>query len=358
MEARDQTNHAPDEVSVKSWIQKFGRLRRFLVSQWKKLLICILIGGAIGLAYAMLRTTSYKALCTFVLQEGEKSGGGGLGQYSALASMVGIDVGSSSGLFQGDNIIELYKSRLMIEQALLSQAVFRGHRQLLIDRYIQINHLEKAWRQKPALRNLNFHLPKQNFTVDHDSLITMMVDDINKNYLLVSKPDKKLTIINVQVKAPDPLFAKALTESMVSTVNAFYIRTKTKGLVRNMLLLQHQADSVKRALNGFISGTAAALDVYPNANPIMQSLRVPSQKRQVDVQASGAIYAEVVKNLEIARNSLQRETPLIQVIDEPVLPLPNDRLSKSKAILTGMLIALIVSTVVLLIWRGYQGIMN
>lgn len=346
-----------DEVSVKNWFIKFGNLRRSLLSQWKIIAVITFIGAIAGIGYSLLRETTYKAICTFVLEDNEK-GGGGLGQYSSLAAIVGIDVAGGSGLFQGDNIIELYKSRSMIETTLLTPATFKGKKQLLIERYIQMKHLDEVWAENKRLKDIKFTSNRANFTLEHDSLMGLMVDDINKNYLLVSKPDKKLNIISVQVKAPEPLFAKVFTETIVANVNAFYIRTKTKGQRQNLVLLQRQSDSIRRALNASISGTAAALDIYPNANPIMQSLRVPSQKRQIDVQATGAIYAEVVKNLEIAKGSLQRETPLIQVIDQPILPLPNDRIGKSKGALTGMGICFVLAVVGLIVWRGYREIMN
>ncbi|RDC55824.1 lipopolysaccharide biosynthesis protein [Pedobacter chinensis] len=349
---------AADEISLKNWINSFGNMRRHLFARWKIIGFAMLTGGIIGLAYTSFRKPTYKAVCTFVLEDNGKSGNSGLGQYSALASIVGIDVNGGSGLFQGDNIIELYKSRSMIERTLLSPAIFKGRQQLLIDRYIQMNKLDLAWADSPKMKGISFAIPKKDFKVEQDSIISAIVENLNKNYLTVSKPDKKLTIVSVQVKAPDPLFAKAFTETIVNNVNTFYIQTKTKGMVQNLVLLQKQADSVRRALNASISGTAAALDIYPNANPIMQSLRVPSQKRQVDVQAASAIYSEVVKNLEIAKGSLMRETPLIQVIDEPVLPLPNDRIGRLKGILTGMGIALLVATISILIMRSYHKIME
>jgi uncharacterized protein involved in exopolysaccharide biosynthesis len=348
---------AKDEVSIKNWFMQLRQLRRYIFGQWKIILGVMLIGAILGIGYAMYRETTYKAVCTFVLESSEKSGGG-LGQYSSLAAIVGIDVAGGSGLFQGDNIIELYKSRSMMERTLLSSAVFKGKSQLLVDRYIQMKKLDVAWAKNDKLKNLRFNIPRQDFTMEHDSLISMMVDDLNKNYVSVTKPDKKLNIISVQVNATDPLFAKAFTEAVVDNVNEFYVQTKTKGLRQNLVLLQKQADSVKRVLNASISGAAAALDVYPNANPLMQSLRVPSQRRQIDVQAAGAIYGEVVKNLEIAKGSLQRETPLIQVIDRPVLPLANNRLGKSKAALTGMGIGLILALIALLSMRTYQQIMD
>jgi uncharacterized protein involved in exopolysaccharide biosynthesis len=46
----------------------------------------------------------------------------------------------------------------------------------------------------------------------------------------------------------------------------------------------------------------------------------PSARKQVDVQANTAILTELVKQSELAKVTLRKETPLIQVIDRPILP--------------------------------------
>jgi hypothetical protein len=348
---------APDEVSFKVVIQKFGNSRRHLFSKWRSLLLVGIIGGLIGLAYDLVSKPVYTAECTFVLEEGDKAGNS-LGQYSSLASMVGIDVGGSSSLFQGDNISQLYNSRLMLEKTLLTPANFKGKTDLLINRYIAINKLRGAWKDNADLKNINFAIPQSEFTEKHDSVINLIVADITKHYLTVDKPDKKLSLTSVKVKSTDPLFAKAFTESLVANVNSFYIQTKTKGAVQNVLLMQRQADSVHRILNSSIGSAAAASDNTPDPDPnLIQVIKTPSQRRQVDVQAATAIYTEVVRNLEIAKGSLQRETPLIQVIDQPVLPLPVERVGKIKSIFTGFFIAVITAAVWIISVRTYKRIM-
>lgn len=346
-----------DVITVKEMILKTKRLNRYLISKWKIILIAVIIGGAIGFLYATYKSTQYTAECTFVLEEADRSGGG-LGQYSALASMVGIDVGSSSGLFQGDNILELYKSRLMLEKTLLTPANFNGKIELIIDRYLTINNWRKAWEKNPKLRNINFNIPKSQFTLQHDSIITIIVADLIKNKLSVDKPDKKLSIVSVKTKSINEHFSKAFTDAIVANVNKFYIETKTKGSLQNLKLLQHQADSIRRVLNSSIGGSAAALDANPNPNPAMQVLRVPSQRKQIDIQSNTAIYAEVVKNLEIAKGALQRETPLIQMIDEPVLPLPNDKVSRLKSIITGGFIAVFLALFIITLKKAYTTIIS
>jgi hypothetical protein len=279
----------------------------------------------------------YTAETTFVLEEGES--GGSLGQYAGLASMVGIDLGGSGGgIFKGDNILELYKSRKMIQETLLSEGIFDGKNQKLIDRYLSFSGFRAQWENKPLLAKINFEQNPSKFTRLQDSVINFVVESINKDYLNVSKIDKKLSIISVKVNAKDEAFAKAFTQNIVKKVNQFYIDTKTKKSSENLAVLQHQADSVKNELNQSISGVASAIDANPNSNPAFQRLRVGSQRKQVDVQASIAIYEEIVKNLELAKITFRKEKPLIQVIDEPVYPLKNDKLGKAKGIILGGII--------------------
>jgi hypothetical protein len=151
----------------------------------------------------------------------------------------------------------------------------------------------------------------------------------------VDKVDKKLSIITVNVTSENELFSKYFTEMLVKNVSDFYIDTKTKKSSRNVNILQRQTDSVRRELNSAISGAASTSDVNPNPNPSLQIIRVPSMRKQVDVQANTAILTELVKNLELSKVSLRRETPLVQVIDRPILPLEKQRFGKFKGILFG-----------------------
>ncbi|RRN77738.1 lipopolysaccharide biosynthesis protein [Pseudoxanthomonas sp. SGD-10] len=334
--------YAEDEITLKELVLK---IKEWIVFLWTKkwtIIIAGVIGGVLGLTYAFLKKPVYTATTTFVLESGEK--GGGLGAYAGLASMVGIDLGGSGGgVFQGDNILELYKSRKMIQQALLTKDTFDSRQQLLIERFIEFNELRDKWKKKPELKNINFDLPYHQYTLQHDSIIGELVKEFNKEYLRVTKPDKKLSIIKVEFSNKDELFAKSFTDNIVATVNNFYVETKTKKSAENLAVLQYQADSVKRVLNQSIGGVAAATDANPNTNPAFQSLRVPSQRKQVDVQASAAVYQEIIKNLELAKITFRREKPLIQVIDEPVLPLKEDRVSKVKGILAGMILSLFLT---------------
>jgi uncharacterized protein involved in exopolysaccharide biosynthesis len=147
------------------------------------------------------------------------------------------------------------------------------------------------------------------------------------------------------------LFAKYFTEALVKEVSDFYIETKSKKSRENMNVLERQTDSIRRALNGAITGVAVANDNTFNLNPALNVRRAPSARRQVDVQANTAILTELVKQTELAKVTLRKETPLIQVIDSPILPLKIEKFGKVKGVLIGGILSGFLVVLVLIVRR-------
>jgi hypothetical protein len=272
--------------------------------------------------------------------EDEKSSGG-LGSALGLATSLGLDIGGSGGsVFSGSNLTELFKSRTMVEQTLLTPVRVNGKVISLAEMYLQNNKWRKNWDDNPQLKDLQF-LPNKNrkyFTRSHDSILGKIYENLSKGDLSVGQKDKKVAIITMQVSSKNELFAKYFCEGLAKQVGEFYIDTKSKKARLNMDILEKQTDSIRKELNSAITGVAIANDNTFNLNPALNVRRAPSAKRQVDVQANIAILTELVKQTELAKVTLRKETPLIQVIDRPILPLTNEHLGKLKGLLIGAFI--------------------
>ncbi|TCC96248.1 GumC domain-containing protein [Pedobacter hiemivivus] len=355
----NSTSANSDEISLKELILKMQEYWRYLLSKWFIILVFGILGGLLGFTYAHFKKTTYIASTTFVLEDGGASGGS-LGGLSGLASIAGVDLGSGGGgIFQGDNILELYKSRKMIEKTLLTEVEFDGKKQLLVERYVDFNHLRDDWNDKHELRKIQFlgDSPESNIRL-RDSILGAIVTDINKNYLSVVKPDKKLSIINAVVNAEDELFAKVFNEQIVKNVNDFYVQTKTKKSIDNVVILQQKTDSVRAVMNGAIYSAAAIADATPNLNPTRQLQRTaPIQRSQFSAETNKAMLSALVQNLEMSKIALRKETPLIQVIDEPVFPLQKDKFSKIKGIIIGGLSGGFLIVIILLFSRIFKSMM-
>jgi len=345
-----------DEISLKELIFKLKKWFHYLLSKWVIIFVISVVGGGLGLTYAISKKTIYTAATTFVLED-SGSQSGPLSQLGGLASIAGIEIGGG-GIFQGNNILELYKSRTMIQKTLLSEIEYNGIKQLLIDRYLEFNNVRIEWSKKQNLKALTFRNSK-NLTRLQDSILGTIVNDINKNYLIVGTPDKKTSIIKIEVKAPDEFFAKAFNDQIVKNVNDFYVQTKTKKSLENVLILQQKVDSVRTVMNGAIYSAAIVADATPNLNPTRQVQRVvPMQRSQFISETNKAILGEMVKNLELSKISLRKETPLIQVVDKPVFPLYKERISKTKGIILGGLLFGFLTILWLLLRKVFLFIIN
>jgi uncharacterized protein involved in exopolysaccharide biosynthesis len=347
----EQSQIDNDEISLKELIQKIHDWIAYLKTHWK-LIICIAaLGGILGFVYASFQKSTYLATTTFVLEEDK--GGGGLGGAMGLASSFGFDLGGGGGgLFTSSNIIELMKSRLVVEKTLLNSVQVDGKETSLADYYIQINKLKKGWTKKPSIANISFpvNADRTKFSLEQDSILQTISAGLTKNNLVIAQKDKKVSIISLTVKTENELFSKLFCEQLLKETSDFYIETKSKKSRLNVDILQRQADSIRAELNGAITGVAAASDNVYNLNPAYNVKKTPGTKRQVDVQANTAILTQLVAQLELSKVSLRKETPLVQVIDRPIFPLEKDKVGELKSMVLGGFLAGFL-TVLYLVFR-------
>lgn len=345
-----------DEISLKELLEKTKEWYFYLLSQWKIIVLAGIVGAALGLAYSFIKKPVYTATLSFALED-EKSGG--LGGALGLASSFGLDLGGSGGgVFTASNLTELFKSRSMVEKTLLSPVTVNEKSISLAEMYIRNEKWRDDWENKPNLIKLEF-LPnanRQKFTRVQDSILGVMYANLSKSALSVAQKDKKVSIINIDVSSENELFSKYFCEALAKEVSDFYIDTKSKKSRENMLILERQTDSIRRELNGAITGVAIANDNTFNLNPALNVRRAPSARRQVDVQANTAILTELVKQTELAKVTLRKETPLIQVIDRPILPLAKEKFGKTKWIVMGGFLAGFLTVLVLIVGRFIRGL--
>jgi hypothetical protein len=354
----DNKSEINDEISLNELIQKTREWYLYLLTKWKTILYAGLFGAIIGLTYSFIKKPIYTASLSFALED-QKSGGG-LGGAMGLASSFGINLGGGGGsVFTGSNLNELFKSRTMVEKTLLTPVIVNNKTISLAEMYIQNNNWRDDWKDKSKFQNIQFlpNTDRKYFTREHDSIFGVIYRILSEKSLSVGQKDKTVDIITMDVVSNNELFSLYFCEALARQVGKFYVDAKSKKARLNMEILNKQTDSIRSALNNAITGVAIATDNTFNLNPALNVRRIPSAKRQVDVQANTAILAELVKQTELAKVTLRNETPLIQVIDRPILPLTVVKLGKIKGIILGFITMLFLSTLFLII-QGHLKSMN
>ena len=334
-----------NEFSIKYFINRLKEFFNFLVNLKIQIFFTTISVVFFTISYNYIMPPTYYAQTSFVLDNDSSDG---MGEISSIASLAGINPSSfinASSLFQIDNIQDLYRSDAMLKKTLLSQGFFNKKENLLINRLGEIEKKISKWNLNNITFDNNLKLNRS-----HDSIIKKVIKKIREKNLIVSKPSRKTTILNISFNHKNEEFAKIFNEKLVLNVNNFYIKSKSFKTGLNLNILQKESDSVRLVLNNSIQILAALDEGLPNLNPLLKTLRTPYQKALVDVQANTAIFEELVKQLELAKVSHRNSTPLIQVIDSPIYPLENSKWKLLETLLYGLTLGLFLSVIFNLIF--------
>tara|TARA_B100001778_G_scaffold233899_1_gene194866 strand:+ start:177 stop:1241 length:1065 start_codon:yes stop_codon:yes gene_type:complete len=353
----DSNEQYLDVFSVKGLIKNLIDWISFLLSKSKNILSLAFIFLVLILAYNYIKSPIHFARTSFVLDS--ESSSNSIGDIASLASLAGINASSfidSSSLFQIDNIQELYRSSSMLKKTLLTKYTFGNHTDILINKFGKEEKIDKKWN-KLGVDFTNQSLMELKSRL-HDSVLMEAVKIIKEKYLFVDKPSRKTTILEIGFDHKNELLAKSFNENLVSIVNNFYFKTKTKKTGENLEILQRQADSVKNVLDKSILFLAEKDQSIPNPNPLTKVSLVPYQKALVDVQANGAIYQEIVTQLELAKVNHRNKTPLIQIIDKPTLPLENSRLKFMECLIYGLFGGFLLAVLYFSLLRFYNSLIK
>jgi len=327
-----------------------GQFFKYALSQYKLFLIVCTITAALVLVYGKLQPHTYKATSTFIVEDKSGSRGGGL---SGLASQFGIDVGGltggGAGLFDGDNILEILKSRAIIEKVLLTkiQEDIPQKNTTLAEFYLSFSALGDKLNSKDiSIKSLNFSSidEKSKHSLIQDSVLYLIYKELDKG-IIVEKKNKKSTIITLEVSSSNPIFAKIFSENLLKKTSDMYIDIKTGNLSRSIERIQRKADSLESSLTGIykksfeIDNTLKLL----NANTGIKLNTSSSEAATRDKTVSNTLYGEVVKNLETLKLSLINQTPVIQVIDGAKYPLFDQRTPARYFLLIGFAVGFVLS---------------
>lgn len=323
-------------------VSQINGIVMMLLKKWWLFLIVGILAGLAGIWYASKQTPRYKSRLSFALDNG--GGEGGLSSALNLASQFGIGVGDSKSIFEGDNILEIMKSRRMVERVLLTADTFNKTPFTLIEYYLYGNN------GTTKLKSTGAHFPvgqdRSSFSYLQDSILNEVYLEFISNNIIAQRPDRKLSIYEVNVITENEQLTKVFTDRLVSETNSFYTELSTQKAKQTLEVLEKRVAAMKGGVNSSISSRAATQDA--NLNPAFSSSQVPILQQQVNMQVYSGAYAEMFKNLEVARLQYLKQIPLMQIIDPADYPMKKEKMGK---LITGIKFAILAGLLtVLVLW--------
>ena len=320
----NETTLPGSELKVKRQFFIVNVIRKF----WPYFILAGIIGAAIGLIYAIYKKPYFESRLSFALEEGE---GNGMSGALSIAAQFGLNIGGSKDIFAGDNILEIMKSRRMVEKVLLTIDTLDNKPITLIQQYLNSQKSRSA-----SLAAVNFppNQSRSQFSYLQDSILYLTYVEFNKSKISADKPDRKLSIYEVRVQSENERFAKIFTDKLVEETNNFYTEICSKKAKETLDILEKRVAFMKGNLNSSLSEKAGTQDA--NVNPTFATAQVPVLKQQANIQVYGAAYSEMFKNLELARYQYLKQIPLMQIIDHADYPMKKIKADKLRYLVTGL----------------------
>jgi uncharacterized protein involved in exopolysaccharide biosynthesis len=348
------------------WTGLFAKLGG-LKYQGKQILLTGLVCAVLGMGYSFLKKPVYLARVNFVIEENKQNAGG---LFSALAGQVGMDLSSlsgMSGILAGDNVLELLKSPTLLKKVLITPYPGDTTNTLAFkyaQAYGKLNQYNKLvggdfFKNSPPSIGGAPNPPKadergvvQKSSRVQDSLLTAIATRIIEKELAVYKPDRKLSVFRLDLSTRDELLSQTIATRLIDQAAKLYIETKTKRLKLNVDRLQRKADSIGALLN-YRTEASVRKDII-NQNPSYASTEVDLEITNREKGMLSIIYGDVNKSLDITRTALIQETPTIEIIDTPDLPLKKTEVKWYFAAALGLLIGVVFYIFATLWFRPYR----
>ncbi len=312
-----------DEIQLKDILIKLSEYKAYLFKKKFAIIALSLTFCVLGVLVAINSDKKYKAELTFVVEDPEA--GGVLRGMSGIASQFGFDIGgNSSTTFSQSNILELLKSRRVVESTFMQKVKIAGKEDLLIEYYLELNGIKEEWAKNPDFATVNYH---NKLTYIHDSISGNIWRSIVDDKLVVEMQSEEANIISLSYSATNEEFAKQFIEVLIDQMSKMYVVHQTAQANNTLEFLQTRADSVFGELELAEEEFAKVKDI--NQRIVKASGRLKELQLMRRVEVLNTMYLEIVKNLELSKITLLNSTPIINIIDKPILPLEEDSNSKT-----------------------------
>jgi len=171
--------------------------------------------------------------------------------------------------------------------------------------------------------------------LSRNELVVKAISALNEEILSFNK-DLKSTFSVIMVTAPEPLFAKELTEVVIAeleSLNRFY---KSQTVSEKISFIETRISSVKNELQA----SEKSLKDFNERNRQISSpaLQLDQERMQRDVEVQKEIYLTLKQQQELAKIEEIQKISIVQVLDKPQVPLgPSNKNLKLSVIIAGIL---------------------
>lgn len=345
-------------VSIKDLILK---IKEFWFEAWRNwwiIALFILVVLAFQVYQVFTQKAYYPSQLTFMVNEQE--GGGGLGAMAGVLGNFGLGRG---GDFNLEKMLELSKSRKIIQNVLLSKGQMYNREDYYANHLINLYEYHEEWAEDTTGLNgfLFTNSDPSNFSRAENkalmALHTRVIGNRDRGIdpLLNSSVSENTGIMTLKLVSLSEDFSIGFLRAVYENLSDFYVNKTIEKQQHTYDAVKSKADSLKTELSSAEYSLANFLDrnrgLY-NKKDQLNQLRLEAK-----VKYLAAAWATVEEQKEVAEFSLRDRTPVVQVIDLPIAPIKPVKKSLIMAGIISILLGTFLGLLLIIGRRVYKDIM-
>jgi uncharacterized protein involved in exopolysaccharide biosynthesis len=278
-----------------------------------------------------------------------QSKGGSIGQFAGLAALAGVDLGgvsSGSDAIRPDLYPDVLKSTSFFLKLFQEKIKDKNNMELSFQDY----YFKEVLNGKVKKEDQILKFPKSSNYIALNRQTEKNI--INLKTRIVTTYDKKSGVIVVSVKMPDPVVAANVANFSMNYLTDYIIAYRTEKVKRDLNFLSNQLSAAKGKYFNIQSKKAIYTDQMPSSALRMQSADLQRERIESDYKISSSFYNTLLQKYEEAKLKMQQETPVIKVLELPLVP--NLKSEPKKSIIVGafFFFGLLFGIIVSLINKG------
>lgn len=348
--SNDTSYHSTSQSTIDRDVESVALLDILVTLANKKVLITKIVGAffVLGVAYALLATEDFTST-TQVMRETESEIprlGGGL---AALGSSFGISVGNMSGGLNSDTYIDIISSREV--RLAVARDTFQfpdESRPMTLVEYLArepglggtiLNYtVYLPWTLKSAMMGEEIggvQSTPSRLTEDEYRAVRSL------KYIMSTSTDPESGLLTIDVTTESPTLSYEVARSFLDHLTTRVREIRTEKVRERLDFVETRFAEVQGELRAAEENLAAFLE--RNQNPTVARLQFEEDRLRRNVSFKEQLYSEFQKQLTQARIELQRQSPVVTVVEKPMIPnrrsFPSRTLIVIFSILAGGLVA-------------------
>lgn len=315
-----------------------------LWSKRKRLITNVFIGGLLSIVIAYSIPKEYTS--TVVLAPEFSSGMSMSGSISSLASMAGIDLGAGSeDAFYPELYPQIVSSVPFLCELLETEVAAKYKRDTInvtLYEYIKEYQRDPWWISIIGAPGKMIQKMKNNLSVD-----SVLPSVKNNNYILSRRQqlvmrslnekigvnvDKGTSVITLSVTMQDPHVAAKMTQVVSDKLQEYikdYRTAKAKSDYEQTERIFSESQSK------YLKAKQAYAEYYDkHQNITKMQYQIEMDRLQNEQEVAFNVYNQLAQQLEITRSKLLESTPVVVVVEPPILPY---KASSPKKMMMGLL---------------------